>query len=379
MILHDIIFSNKQPERLLRHLAFWIAQSLFWVFWVSFLFYRTWDWVLWGFRIHGYFILEIAYTYLITYYLAPKFLDTKRYTKFALTVSLLTLITYPLFVAIQFVVHGLIRSPSDQQLLYAYFSTMKFIISGPPVICGLFLTAKMLKNYYLKMKEKATIIKESANAEMQLLKAQIHPHFLFNTLNNIYSFNLDKSPVAADLVLKLSHTLKYMINDCEAPLVPLVKEIKMLQDYIGLEKVRYGPRLVMTAEINGDTENRLVAPLLLIPFLENSFKHGASKVLDHPWITMNIRVEDHRMYFEISNSKPVQQTAINGKNGIGLSNVRKRLSLLYPDEHSLELTEDSAFYNVKLNVPLHKTEVPKETDNLKINPEKNTLTDPGIY
>ena len=165
---------------------------------------------------------------------------------------------------------------------------MHFIINGPPVICAIFLTVKMLKNYYLKMQEKTSIIKESADAELQLLKAQIHPHFLFNTLNNIYSFNLDKSPLAADLVLKLSHTLKYMVNDCEAALVPLDKELKMLQDYIGLEKVRYGKRLKITADITGDSKNKLITPLLMIPFVENSFKHGASKMLEHPWIRMQI-------------------------------------------------------------------------------------------
>ena len=119
--------------------------------------------------------------------------------------------------------------------------------------------------------------KETANAELQLLKSEIHPHFLFNTLNNIYSSILNKSSNAKGLVIKLSDTLKYMIYDCEAPLVPLEEELKMIEDYIGLEKVRYGKRLNMEVEIKGDYRNKLIAPLLLIPFIENCFKHGAVK------------------------------------------------------------------------------------------------------
>ena len=204
--------------------------------------------------------------------------------------------------------------------------THSFLTSGFVSKCGLFLVFKMLKDYYEKMEEKVILVRETVNAELQLLKAQIHPHFLFNTLNNIYSFTLNRSHLAGELVLKLSDTLNYMVNDCEAPLVSVEKELKMIEDYIGLEKVRYGDRLDMTLEIKGDCQNKMIAPLLLIPFVENSFKHGSSKMLQHPWIKLRIVIKENMLSMDLNNSKP-QSTSQNGKNGIGLKNVQKRLAV----------------------------------------------------
>lgn len=355
MTLHEFIFTKKQAERSFRHIAFWLAQCVFWIFWATSFFLEKswWEYINWHFKYHCYFILDIAYTYFVVYYLTPKYLVTKRFFKFGMTIFILTLFAYLFFMLYGFWFHSVIRLPMDEQLLPGWFISMNFIINGPPVVCAMFLTFKMLKNYYIKMEEKTTLIKETSSAELQLLKAQIHPHFLFNTLNNIYSFNLNKSPQAAGLVLKLSDTLKYMISDCEAELVPLDKELKMLQDYIGLEKVRYGKRLKMEVEIKGNYENKVIAPLLLIPFVENSFKHGSSKMLEHPWIRMQVSIEDWFLDFRISNSKPLNPAKANGTKGIGLKNVRKRLQLLYPGEHQLEINSEDQAYQVKLRMPLH--------------------------
>ena len=216
--------------------------------------------------------------------------------------------------ALTYVVEGVIYVWYFNSLKFAginiwfrtWLYTQGFVTTGLLSRFGLFLAFKMLKNYYEKMEEKANLVKETARAELQLLKAQVHPHFLFNTLNNIYSFTLNKSPLAGELVLKLSDTLNYMINDCEAPLVSLEKELKMIEDYIGLEKVRYGDRLSMTLEIKGDCQNKLIAPLLLIPFVENSFKHGSSKMLQHSWIKLKIVIKENVLYMDLNNSKPSQ-------------------------------------------------------------------------
>jgi len=207
------------------------------------------------------------------------------------------------------------------------------------------------------MEKNAVLAWENANAELQLLKAEIHPHFLFNTLNNIYSFILKKSPNAKELVTKLSDTLKYMINDCEASLVPLEKELKLIEDYIGLEKVRYGNRLNIELVIKGDYQNKLIAPLLLIPFVENTFKHGASKMLKQPWIKMKIFIRANSFYMELSNNGPLQAFYQNGKNGIGLKNVQKRLQLLYPGEHELVIKPTENEFLIQLRLPLQMIDV----------------------
>jgi LytS/YehU family sensor histidine kinase len=228
------------------------------------------------------------------------------------------------------------------------------LFGNPPLICCLLLSLKTLKNWHLEQLKTETLAKENTNAELQLLKAQVHPHFLFNTLNNIYSFTLSQSPLAGSLVQKLSNMLNYMIHECEQPLVSLDKEIKLIQDYVSLEKIRYGNRLDMEVEIKGDPENKLITPLLMIPFVENCFKHGASVMRGQQWIRLAIHIKEDQLDFKISNSKPPDESAVVNKKGIGLANVRKRLQLLYPGSHFLKTEPLNDTFTVHLQVRLQQ-------------------------
>jgi LytS/YehU family sensor histidine kinase len=192
---------------------------------------------------------------------------------------------------------------------------------------------------------------------LQLLKAQIHPHFLFNSLNNIYSFALENSPKAPEMIQKLSGLLQYMLYGCKQSRVPLEKEIKMIEDYLSLEKIRYGDRLKIEVEIQPFNNHQLISPLLLIPFVENSFKHGTSKMLARPYVILNSTVQDDVFYFKLSNSKPSsdEEISVNGNRGLGLKNVKKRLELLYPDRHELYIMDDPTSYTVWLRIDLGKT------------------------
>jgi LytS/YehU family sensor histidine kinase len=230
-------------------------------------------------------------------------------------------------------------------------------LGNPPLIAGLFLSLKILKNWHLEQLKTETLAKENASAELQLLKAQVHPHFLFNTLNNIYSFALNQSALAGALVQKLSDMLNYMIHECDQPLVSLEKEIKLIQDYMGLEKVRYGDRLNMQVEINGEYKNKMIAPLLMIPFVENCFKHGASVMRGKQWIKLVINISNDQLDFNLSNSRPSQTIDINNKKGIGLINVQKRLQLLYPEDHLLKIESLSDTYVVHMQLSLQQLPV----------------------
>jgi LytS/YehU family sensor histidine kinase len=226
------------------------------------------------------------------------------------------------------------------------------ILFNYPTVVGFALAIKLLKNWYLKQKEAAQAAREKINAELQLLKAQVHPHFLFNTLNNIYSFIINESPAAPIALKKLSALLHYIIYECNQPLVKLEKELKMIRDYIDLEKIRYGEGFNMSLQFRGNAGNKMICPLLLIPFLENSFKHGASQMLTHPWINLDIVIKDHHLYFDLSNSKPALSGEDTISKGLGLKNVKKRLAILYPGTHSLNVTEDVMSFSVSLKVPL---------------------------
>jgi LytS/YehU family sensor histidine kinase len=231
---------------------------------------------------------------------------------------------------------------------------IEFLCRGPHVICSLFIALSMLRSGFMKEEEKVMLMIENNSAELQLLKAQIHPHFLFNTLNNIYSFALRRSLHASRLVTKLSAILKYMIYECEAPLVSVEQEVKMLRDYIGLEKVRYTEKLQIEINVEGNFKNKLIAPLLLIPFVENAFKHGASKMLKEAWIILNVKILADSLDFKLSNSKPIESSDIIINKGIGLTNIQKRLSLLYPGRHALQFDFTDNTFMISLHLPISK-------------------------
>ena len=152
------------------------------------------------------------------------------------------------------------------------------------------------------------------------------------------------------MIKKLTGMLQYILNECNQSFVPLEKELKMINDYIALEKIRYGEQMKMTIEINGSIQNKVIAPLLLIPFVENSFKHGASKMIRSPWIKLNINIEDNEFSFLLMNSKPATAEIKTRNGNIGLKNVKKRLQLLYPNAHELNIISEPESFTVFLKI-----------------------------
>lgn len=355
MTLQDLIFTEKPWQRYYRHILFWS---------VRYLFLLTSSWMnthlisdkpvyslsLSLFQVGLDMSFEMLYTYTIAYYLVPRLFLRKKYVEFAAAVIACTFLTILLSEL------GRHFSQAYGRFRISFFSLWGtfwgYAGYGPPSICGLFLVLRMLKLYYTKMEEKEVLIRETANAESQLLKARVHPHFLFNTLNNIYSYTYDRPADAVGLAESLSGTMRYMIEDCEASLVPLEKELKMIEDYVQLEKVRYGSRLAVSFSVEGDPRGKMIAPLLMIPFVENAFKHGASQIMEGSWIKMRIFIRDPVLQMEVSNNKPHRPVLQNEKGGIGLSTVRKRLELLYPGNHLLTIDPTPETFRTLVQVPL---------------------------
>jgi hypothetical protein len=306
--------------------------------------------------------VAIVYTYTIAYVLVPR-LSRRKFLLFGVGVIFLTLI------AELILLYGLgirMDSPREEVILAVWFQGLHLVNDGAPVFCGLFVTIKMVKTWYIKQDEEMALIRENSNAELQLLKAQVHPHFLFNTLNNIYSFALNHSPKAPELVLKLSTMVRYMVYECKASHVSLEKELKMIGDYIGLEKVRYGNRLDIDVNISGDPDRQLIAPLLLIPFIENCFKHGTSRMISKSWISITVVIRTGKLYFCAINVKPEHPPVVDGRKGIGLANVTKRLQLLYPDRHTLLIEPAKDSFRIEMEVPLHPAPEPVTSDHLSL-------------
>lgn len=225
---------------------------------------------------------------------------------------------------------------------------------GPLAFCFLCMTTsaaspmiiKFFKLWTIKQRDWMRAQQEKITAELQLLKAQVHPHFLFNTLNNIYSFSLENSPKTPGLILKLSSLLSYMLYDCKTDEVRLEKEIKIMKDYIDLERERYGNKIEISWSVEGEIKDKFIAPLLMLPFLENAFKHGTSEQIEKSWLSVDISVMHGTLKCKIANSK--NEYVSQGANGIGITNVKKRLEFIYPGKYDLKINDEGDFFVVSM-------------------------------
>ncbi len=348
---YQLPFLFESRYRILRHVIFWFIHVI--VF--TYLFYRSPNAniseqlslsLLW---VPG----MMAYCYPVMYYFVPRFLLKGDYKKFAMAMIFWAIagwlfnygyrmyIMIPLAIKFNWTTFGKVGwAPAS----YLTLNTMM----------GIGCTIVLFKNWIKKQHDWMQAEKEKVSAELQLLKAQIHPHFLFNTLNNIYSSSLEFSPKTPDLILRLSSLLSYMLYDCKPSLVFLDKEIAVMRDYIELEKERYGNRIEISFHKEGNTEGIMIAPLLFLPFLENAFKHGTSEQLEKPWLSFDLNVKDKLIKCKIVNSKN-QQLSMS-QQGIGIQNVKKRLSYLYPDKHALKINDELDFFVVSLWINMESGE-----------------------
>ena len=188
-------------------------------------------------------------------------------------------------------------------------------------------------------------------AEVNFLRSQVNPHFLFNVLNNLYALTLKKSDLAPDVVLKLSEMMEYMLYDSDDSKVLLQKEIGYLNTYLELEKLRLGSHSDISLTVSGDLNGQVIAPLLLLPLVENAMKHGVSKQNGNAWLHGDLQVSKSLVKLNIENSKPLLNRH-EGKGGIGLDNLRKRLELLYPSRHQLRIEDKGNSFIVDLEIEL---------------------------
>lgn len=226
-------------------------------------------------------------------------------------------------------------------LIY-YFFTLIFVV-------GVASSFRLLKRQYQSKIKEAELQKEKTQAELKYLKGQINPHFLFNTLNNIYSLARKGSDQTSDAVLKLSKLMRFMLYEASNDTILITDELKLIQDYIALEKLRYGDRLRITYEEVLDNPQQTIAPLMLIHFIENAFKHGASESRFDSFIHIKVTLMKGLLQVVVTNSKA--DTASKPGSKIGLENIRRQLELVYP-KHELTFQDDPDKFTVSLTLPL---------------------------
>jgi sensor histidine kinase YesM len=364
---YPFIFSDEFRYRLQRHLVFWIAWWLFQGFLYSFIAINSST--LYWLRLPASMVESLIFlsahiflSYSLMYFVIPAYLLKQRYWLTAVWVTLLFLLTAAISATFAVTIIPPVRNyimGADSASRFRtptinIFLSLMAGLRGAITIGGIAAAIKLMKYWYVKEQRNMQLQKENIAAQLQLLKAQIHPHFLFNTLNNIYSYTQNTSPVASSLVMELSDMLRYMLYECNQPLVPLSKEIKMLKDYCALEKVRYDKDLDLQVDV-AVTDELYIAPLLLLPFVENCFKHGASNLLEAAWISLDIKTEGNTMKMKLINSKPVdEKQCFDHKPGIGIANVQTRLDLLYAGQYDLTITNEAEVYIVNLTLELEK-------------------------
>lgn len=228
-------------------------------------------------------------------------------------------------------------------------------------LTGVAASLKLWRYWYQKEATNQELMQEMTLAELQLLKAQIHPHFLFNTLNNLYSLTLRQADNAPEIVLKLTDLLHYMLNECNVAYVSVQQEKQAIESYIELEKLRYGKRLRVTLDTSGDLTDKHIPPLLLIPFVENAFKHGPSGQIGQGYIHVQLRVDRQELVFIVKNSRTEEPMPPPAFGGMGLKNVQKRLTLLFPHQHKLVIRPETNAYETELIIPLHDIVTTRKT------------------
>lgn len=338
------------------HLLFWLAAYLFFI-----VFYgrSSRDYSVTIIFVSMLLPLSIATTYFLNYFLIPRFLFTKKYGKFALFVFYTLVVSMWIELLISLGVFILITNyQSDKMnpssfdgllLMVGLYFTILIAVAIKMVRRSFQIQKKNtdLNNRRLKMELK---LKE---AELKLLKAQVHPHFLFNTLNNLYGLTLEKSDEAPKLVLRLSEILDYILYRCEEKEVALAEELTNLKNYIEIEKIRYPEKLKLSCVFPESPGDLKIAPLILLPFIENAFKHGVSHFPGMAFINIDIKTENGTLFFRVENSKnPAMKKRLGSSNGVGLSNVRKRLELIYPGTYNLKIDEAEDAFSVILTVKL---------------------------
>jgi LytS/YehU family sensor histidine kinase len=297
--------------------------------------------------------------YFFLWFLIPKYLQQGRHKIFGLY-SVYTFIIGFFFIVLS-VFYGFIFSNHLQNNQSPPITKgLIFVVLGVYMVVLLIIVLGLIQMSYQNQLKDQALKSKFLQADLQLkeqelkyLKMQIHPHFLFNTLNTIYGFSLKKAEQTPEMILKLSGLLDYILYQINKPAVPLKEEIKHIRNYIDLEKMRFRDRLsIQINESNIETTDVFVPPMLFLPFIENAFKHGdlIDQVLH---IEINFLIKDSSIFFDVRNSiLPNRKQNING--GIGLKNIQDRLQMHYKDRYTLELNENKEDFFVQLKIPINE-------------------------
>jgi len=332
-------------KQIILHAIIWIAIVLFFMYMAS-----NGKTVYSTVVIFVYFgVINISLFYINYLFILPTFLNRKKYLWCALSMLLLVIVSAFIKCGLAYYFYDLvIKRDGGKHVMdfWDYYSSAAF------VSCFFIFLSTVLKfilDWFLNEKVKSNLENEKLIAELAFLKSQINPHFLFNSLNNIYSLAYQKADKTPEAILKLSEIMRYMLYESNVDKVALSDEIRYLENYIELQKLRFKDNIYIKFEINGDPLGLTITPLVLISFVENAFKHGIATDIENP-ISIVLNLSSGKLFFQVINKKSSMNKDITG--GIGLQNVQRRLSLLYKDRYRLHIDDKNDIYNCELYLNL---------------------------
>jgi sensor histidine kinase YesM len=342
----DWLFKN----RILQHVLFWVAHIVFYA-----LLYGSFEdtYPQTFFEELIYLPGKMLFTYFVLYLLLPRFLLVGKYWSFFIWLIVSSLVIGLVQRYVAYTIDYPIYYPQALQDSFFYFPKIVKMLAAIYPVTFFAVAIKLLKFWYANQQAQQILSQEKLQAELKFLKTQIHPHFLFNTLNNLYALTLKKSERAPEMVLKLSELINYMLYECTGDEVSLSKEIKFIRNYGDIEKMRYGDKLDIDIRVSGEVNDRKIAPLMLLPFVENCFKHGASEELQQSWVKVSIDVQSHVTIIKVENNKATLN-GVGKKEGIGIQNVKRRLDLIYPGQHELKIINGQETFLVILAIQKHE-------------------------
>lgn len=293
-----------------------------------------------------FFLNYAAAALFINYFLLPRFFYKNKYWQFGLGLVFVFLTT--IFVE-ELVLEQIYFPDTKGKKFFGLFYTLIDVIPVTVILSGF----KFAWDALIKQREVETLKSVVQQSQLQFLKSQINPHFLFNNLNNLYSYAIENSPKTPEIILELSSVLRYMLYETKTAFVPLRKEIEQMKHFISLNELQIEER----GEVNFQTQNSRadyqIAPLILIVFIENAFKHSTASLSDNIIIDIKTTLSDNGIFkFTCRNNHQSESNTDNLTKGIGLENVRRRLQLLYPNTHNLSIVHDENWYEVDLELKL---------------------------
>lgn len=328
----------------------WLLHVVFWIL--------VFSWMIAG-KENNYSLIEIARTLislffyiLVVYinigYLIPRFLNQKNFMTYVLLLLTMVAVLTPIKVMMLYLTYEEVE-PREMLVMnqHSIFLVLFTIAGGTTII-------KIISDWQRHQRDRKELETQRMQSEIKFLKSQINPHFLFNTLNSLYALTLKKSDKAPEIVIKLSEMMRYMLYESNERRVPLQKEVNYIQNYLALEALRQSGQADIRFNVEGQITDQTIAPLIFIPFLENSFKHGLNHQISDGYVHVNMKVLDNKLLLRILNSKPAQPPLPSEKTsgGIGLANVQRRLNLLYPNQYKLDIEDNDKEHIVELSLAL---------------------------